>query len=96
MHPAPSPLWFRSATFVFAVIEHNGEIRSIVPENLTGGTIGTFLSSHVEPSVTLYTDELNTYRKPGGHFAVHKAVNHHRGEHARKQDGRLAISHQHD
>jgi transposase-like protein len=72
---------------VLAVVQRGGEIRSTVPENLKGATIGAFLSTHVDATAILYTDELNTYQKPGRTFAAHETVNHHRGEYARKQFG---------
>ena len=70
-------------TAVITVIEREGGARSKAVPKVTGETLSAFLSSYVDPSARLMTDEYAGYKKPGKRYASHETVCHSREEYVR-------------
>lgn len=70
-------------TPVVALVERGGRVRSRSVEKVTGKTLKSVLSEHLDPSAHLITDDFPGYRKPGRRFASHRSVNHSAGEYVR-------------
>ena len=67
---------------VVSLVQRGGKVRSLHMPRVTGRNLKAALSEHVDPSATLMTDELPTYRGPGRMFAGHQTVNHGAEEYA--------------
>src|SRR6266576_6753326 len=70
-------------TPVVALVERGGRVRTLVPTDVTAEYLGQILTTNVDPSAHLMTDELNPYKKIGEAFARHDTVTHSRHEYAR-------------
>lgn len=69
---------------VLAVVERDGELRSMPVADVKGETIGKFLTANVDLSATLMTDEYVSYKPVGKMFAAHESVNHAQDEYVRR------------
>jgi transposase-like protein len=69
---------------VALVSRETGEVRSKAVPNVTGSTLKAVLDKHVDPAAThLHTDQSTSYKRLGGDFASHSAVDHSAGEYVR-------------
>ena len=65
---------------VVAFAQRGGKVRSMYMDRVTGQNLKAALGEHVDPSATLMTDELSTYRKPARAFADHQTAEHRVGQ----------------
>ena len=79
-------------TAVVSMVERDGSVRSYVPRNVSGDTLGHLLKDHVSQDAHLNTDESPLYKKAGKKFASHCSVNHSLEEYGRYEDGRLVTT----
>lgn len=70
-------------TPVLAARERGGRTRAVVAPDASARTIHRFMHRHVEYGSTVYTDEAGGYRRIGGLFYTHEAINHGAGEYKR-------------
>lgn len=70
-------------TAVVTLVERGGEVRSQAFERVNSANLEHMLSTHVDPSATLMTDERRQYATLGRSLAAHKTVSHHANEYAR-------------
>ncbi len=70
-------------TAVVTLVERGGQVRSQAFERVTSANLDHMLSTHVDPSATLMTDERREYATLGRTLADHQTVNHRAGEYAR-------------
>ncbi len=69
---------------VVALVERGGRVRAKHIPNVTGKTLKGAIRENVDPSSTIYTDDLYTYRGIGQEFAGgHHTVKHLAGEYVR-------------
>lgn len=68
---------------VVALVERNGDVRSMPVERVTGENLERILNAHVDKSATIMTDESMVYPTPCKAFAAHHTVNHKAGEYVR-------------
>ena len=70
-------------TAVVTLVERGGQVRSRAFERVNSRNLEHMLSTHVDPSATLMTDERREYTTLGRTLAAHKTVSHRAGEYAR-------------
>jgi transposase-like protein len=71
-------------TQVMGLVKRGGNLRLCVPTGrVTSENVRSFLTSHVEPSARLITDESKVYDRGGREFASHEKVAHARHEYVR-------------
>lgn len=70
-------------TPVLAARERGGRTRAVIAPDASARTIHRFMHRHVEYGSTVYTDEAGGYRRVGGLFYTHEAINHGAGEYRR-------------
>lgn len=69
---------------VVALVERGGRVRAKHVPNVTGKTLKDAIRENVDPSSTIFTDDLNSYRGIGKEFAGgHHTVRHLAGEYVR-------------
>jgi transposase-like protein len=73
-------------TTVFAMVERNGDVRSLPMGSVTASGLRNALKEHVDPNTRIMTDSNNSYRYATTQFISHEKVNHHIYEYFRKPD----------
>ena len=66
-----------------SLVQRGGKVRSMHMERVTVQNPRMAMREHIDPSATLLTDELHTYRRPARDFAGHESVNHGAGDYLR-------------
>jgi transposase-like protein len=78
---------FRNKITIVALVDRaTGRSTSVVVDKLTASEVGALVTSKVDPSATLMTDQAPIYRPIGAAFAGHEVVNHSKSEYVRKGD----------
>jgi transposase-like protein len=70
-------------TPVMAARERGGRMKAAVVPNASTRTILRFMHRHIEYGSTVHTDEAGGYRRVGGLYYTHEAINHGAGEYRR-------------
>lgn len=80
----PAPDFTERKTPVMALVERNGRVKALVPDQVTGANLKSAIRHHVDPSAAIHTDEHPGYRGIGREFAGgHETVNHSAKEYSR-------------
>jgi transposase-like protein len=66
-----------------ALVQRDGDVRVPMIPNVTAATLKGAIREHCDPSATISTDGLPSYRGLQGEFAAHWVVDHSAGEYAR-------------
>jgi transposase-like protein len=75
--------WKGEKAMVVALVERDGDVRSISRRTVTEKNLGQVVRENVDPSARVMTDSFPAYRGLRRHFADHQAVDHSRQEYRR-------------
>lgn len=68
---------------VVALVQRGGDVRAMVVPTVTASNVLAILTTHIDPSARLMTDDSNVYDKVGKPFASHDSVKHSLYEYVR-------------
>ncbi len=75
--------WKAEKPMVVALVERDGDVRSISRRTVTEKNLKQVVRDNVEPSARVMTDSFPAYRGLDRYFAEHQAVDHSRQEYRR-------------
>jgi transposase-like protein len=73
----------KNKTPVFALVQRNGDVRSVPVEKVTAKNLKEIIRQNVSKGARIMTDEFSSYRGLAKEFKAHETVNHGSGEYVR-------------
>ncbi len=70
---------------IFSLVERGGEVRSFHVTRVNSTTLQPIMKEQIAAESHVMTDEFNSYKGVGEHFASHDTVCHRKGEYTRGQ-----------